>query len=217
MNQISQRLVFQNGKNAIKRAGLNPAAAVLSQSYLRFEVPMSLTSTTYTFDTLVNENANNFNTATSFKLNLQDAFVTSSIGLFWADTTSLTNANYNIFSFDDRLAWTENAWGLYNSNLQLTVNQRTILTGWDTTRHYYAPQYQNGSVAVAQQATSVNELNMADDGFYPVEPNVVMVGSKKNILQLVLPQSLQSLPTSGAGRIICIFRGLLAQNVTPVN
>jgi hypothetical protein len=217
MNQISSRLVFQNGKNAIKRAGLNPASAVLSQSYLRFEVPMSLSSTTYTFDTLVNENANNFNTATSFKLNLQDAFVTSSIGLFWADTTSLTNANYNIFSFDDRLSWSENAWGLYNANIQLTVNQRTILTGWDTSRHYVANQYQNGSVVAAQQATSVNQLNLADDGFYPVEPNVVMVGSKKNILQLVLPQALQSLPTSGAGRIICIFRGLLAQNVTPVN
>ena len=44
-----------------------------------------------------------------------------------------------------------------------------------------------------------------------------MVGSKKNILQLVLPQALQSLPVSGKGRIVLIFRGLLAQNVTPVN
>jgi hypothetical protein len=217
MNQISSRLVFQNGKNAIKRAGLNPANAVLSQSYLRFEVPMSLTSTTYTFDTLVNENANNFNTATSFKLNLQDAFVTSQIGLFWADTTSLTAANYNLNSFDCRVpaasAWTEDAWALYNANLQLTVNQRTILTGWDTSRHYMAPEFQ----ADGQSRLGVNELNLADDGFYPVEPNVVMVGSKKNILQLVLPQALQSLPTSGAGRIVLIFRGLLAQNVTPVN
>ena len=140
MNQISSRLVFQNGKNAIKRAGLNPANAVLSQSFLRFEVPMTTTQTTYQFDTLVNENANNFNTVTSFKLNLQDAFVTSGIGLFWADNATLTDANYPLYSFDDATTWSKDAWGLYNGNLQLTVNQRTILTGWDTTRHYNAPQ-----------------------------------------------------------------------------
>jgi hypothetical protein len=213
-SQISQRLVFQNGKNAIKRAGLNPASAVLSQSFLRFEVAMTVTSTSYTFDTLVNENTNNFNSVTSAKLNLQDAFVTSSIGLFWADTTTLTAANYNLFSFDDRTAWTESAWGLYNANLQLTVNQRTILTGWDASRHYYAPQSQTAN---AMGTGGVDQLDLSDNGFYPVEPNIVMVGSKKNVLQLILPQALQTLPISGQGRIICIFRGLLAQNVTPVN
>lgn len=213
MNQISSRLVFQNGKNAIKRAGLNPANAVLSQSFLRFELAMSLTQTTYQFDTLVNENAANFNSVTSFKLNLQDAFVTSGIGLFWADNNVLTDANYPLYSFDDQTTWPlADAWGLYNGNLQLTVNQRTILTGWDTTRHYNAPQYQEHTLT-----KGVNELALDDYGFYPVEPNVVMVGSKKNVLQLVLPQALQTLPKSGKGRIVCIFRGLLAQNVTPVN
>lgn len=212
-SQISQRLVFQNGKNAIKRAGLNPASAVLSQSFLRFEVPMTLTSTSFTFDTLVNENINNFASVTSSKLNLQDAFVTSSIGLFWSDNTAVTDSNYRIYAFDDQTTWPgEDAWGLYNANLQLTVNQRTILTGWDTTRHYYAPQYQEN-----QLTKGVNELALADYGFYPVEPNIVMVGSKKNVLQLILPQALQTFPRTGRGRIICIFRGLLAQNVTPVN
>ena len=213
MNQISQRLVFQNGKNAVKRAGLNPASAVLSQSFLRFEVPMTTTSTSYTFDTLVNENTNNFNSVTSSKLNLQDAFVVSGIGLFWGDTVDLASANYRIYSFDDQTTWAgTDAWGLYNANLQLTVNQRTILTGWDTTRHYMAPQYQENV-----GGAGVNELALDDNGFYPVEPNIVMVGSKKNVLQLILPQALQALPRSGRGRIICIFRGLLAQNVTPVN
>lgn len=213
MNQISQRLVFQNGKNAVKRAGLNPASAVLSQSFLRFEVPMTTTSTSYTFDTLVNENTNNFNSVTSAKLNLQDAFVVSGIGLFWAPTTELQAANYRIYSFDDQTTWAgTDAWGLYNANLQLTVNQRTILTGWDTTRHYMAPQYQENV-----GGAGVNELALDDNGFYPVEPNIVMVGSKKNVLQLILPQALQTLPGGRGGRIICIFRGLLAQNVTPVN
>lgn len=212
MNQISSRLVFQNGKNAIKRAGLNPANAVLSQSFLRFELNMTTTQTTYQFDTLVNENAANFNSVTSFKLNLQDAFVTSGIGLFWADNNTLVDANYPLYSFADKTTWSADAWGLYNGNLQLTVNQRTILTGWDTTRHYNAPQYQENTTT-----KGVNELALDDYGFYPVEPNVVMVGSKKNVLQLVLPQALQSLPTTARGRIVCIFRGLLAQNVTPVN
>jgi hypothetical protein len=220
-SQIGQRLVFQNSKNAIKRAGLNPAAAVLSQSYLRFEVPLSTSTTTYTFDTLVNENTNP-NYVTQNKLNLQDAFVVSGIGFFLAvpPTGATTDTAFPLYSYPNQVAFASatdtDAYTIYNGNMQLTVNQRTIITGWDLTRHYFVPQTQG---LVTRAATSpynaIDQIDLASDGFYPAEPNIVLVGSKKNILQVQLNTGLATAQANS--RLVCVFRGILAQNVTPVN
>jgi hypothetical protein len=220
-SQIGQRLVFQNSKNAIKRAGLNPASAVLSQSYLRFEVPLSTSVTTYTFDTLVNENTNP-NYVTQNKLNLQDAFVVSGIGFFLAvpPTGATTDTAFPLYSYPNQVAFTSTsddaAYTIYNGSMQLTVNQRTIITGWDLSRHYYVPQtQQNVAKATATPWANIDQLDLASDGFYPAEPNIVMVGSKKNILQVQLNSGLASVTANS--RLVCVFRGILAQNVTPVN
>jgi hypothetical protein len=220
-SQIGQRLVFQNSKNAIKRAGLNPASAVLSQSYLRFEVPLSTSTTTYTFDTLVNENTNP-NYVTQNKLNLQDAFVVSGIGFFLAapSTSATTETAFPLYSYPNQVAFASatdtDAYTIYNGNMQLTVNQRTIITGWDLTRHYFVPQTQ-GIVTRASTSpfNAIDQLDLASDGFYPAEPNIVMVGSKKNVLQVQLNTGLATVQANS--RLVCIFRGILCQNVTPVN
>ena len=220
-SQIGQRLVFQNSKNAIKRAGLNPASAVLSQSYLRFEVPLAVGTTTYTFDTLVNENTNP-NYVTQNKLNLQDAFVTSAIGFFLAvpASSATTETAFPLYSYPNQVAFASasdtDAYTIYNGNMQLTVNQRTIMTGWDLSRHYVVNQTQ-GLITRASSSpyNAIDQLNLATEGFYPAEPNIVMVGSKKNILQVNLNTGLASIQANS--RLVCIFRGILAQNVTPVN
>jgi hypothetical protein len=215
-NQIGQRLVFQNAKNAITRAGLSPAGAVLSQSYLRFEVPLTTNQTTYTFDTLVNENTNP-NYLTQSKLNLQDAFVVSSIGFFLcAPSSSALNANdFQLLTYPNSVILSavgaaKAAYGVYNGNMTLTVNQRTIMTGWDLYRHYSVPQTQDASAE-----NVIDQQNGSSDAFYPAEPNIVMVGSKKNILQVNLISALAAIQTNA--RLVCVFRGILAQNVTPVN
>ncbi len=215
-NQIGQRLVFQNAKNAITRAGLSPAGAILSQSYLRFEVPLTTTQTTYTFDTLVNENTNP-NYLTQSKLNLQDAFVVSSIGYFLCApaTSALNDNNFQLLTYPNSVILNAAgaataAYQVYNGNMTLTVNQRTIMTGWDLYRHYSVPQTQDASAAAV-----IDQQNGASDAFYPAEPNIVMVGSKKNILQVNLVSALGAVQANS--RLICFFRGVLAQNVTPVN
>ena len=220
-SQIGQRLVFQNSKNAIKRAGLNPASAVLSQSYLRFEVPLSTSTTTYTFDTLVNENTNP-NYVTQQKLNLQDAFVVSGIGFFLAvaPTGATTDTAFPLYTYPNQVAFATatdtDAYTLYNGQMQLTVNQRTIITGWDLTRHYVANQTQQlVTRAAASPYSNIDQNNLATDGFYPAEPNIVLVGSKKNILQVQLNTGLATVQANS--RLVCVFRGILAQNVTPVN
>lgn len=127
MSQIGQRLVFQNSKNAIQRAGLNAGNAVLSQSYLRMEVPLVAGVTNYTFDILVNENTNP-QYVTQNKLNLQDAFVLSNLGFFLAvPATSATNESaFQLLSYPNQVAFTGTndvaAQTIYNGQMQLTVN-----------------------------------------------------------------------------------------------
>lgn len=221
--QGGARLVYANAKNTLIRNGINPARAVLSQSYLRFEANLSTAQTQYAFDILVNDNQNPA-FITRQPLNLQDAFITSSIGMFIGvpqGTTATTEGRVKLYTYPDVTTFTAtnatNLLALYNGTLSLTVNQRVIVPVWDAMRHYKAPLFQTGFVPNPVTAGNIqNSDDFSNDGFYAVEPNIVLVGSKKNQLVLNLPQALATVPATGA-RVVMIFRGLLCQNVTSVN
>jgi hypothetical protein len=214
------RLVYANAKNTLLRNKLNPATAVLTQSYLRFEANLSSTSTQYQLDVEVNSNVNPA-FITQQKLALQDSFLASECGVFIGipSAAPITNAEVKLYSYPDITAFTaamaEDLLALYNGQMSLTVNQRVVLPSWDLFRHYKAPIVQTGftpnGVTVGNQQ---NSIDFSSDGFYPVEPNIVFVGSKKNQLQISLPQAIATYPTNA--RLVVIFRGLLAQNSTPV-
>jgi len=55
---MSKRLIYENAKKFILKNGQLPKDAILTQSFLRFEVPLAVGQTQYVFDTLVNENTN---------------------------------------------------------------------------------------------------------------------------------------------------------------
>jgi len=216
MSQTGLRLVYANAKNTLMRHQINPAKAVLSQSYLRFEAPMSLTTTQYNFDVLVNDNLNPAYVSQN-KLNLQDSFICSSLGVYIAipASASVSEGTVKLYSYPDETTFTAATAlalnTLYTGFLSLTVNQRVIVPSWDLYRHYCAPLTQNGSpVNVAAGSAVDNSI----DGTYTVEPNMVFVGSKKNQLTITLPQAFTAIPANA--RICVIARGLLAQNSTPV-
>jgi hypothetical protein len=220
--QIGQREVFNNARRLVDAAGLSTSATVLSQSYLRSEVAMSTSTTSYHIPILVNDNQNGATSSynTSNLLALQDAFVVSSIFIGWANPSSATDAAFIPQTYPNAVAAGSvpianaiNA--LYSSNLQVNVNNRQILTGWDTLRHYFVPQTQNLTVTQLQ-TTAITQIDYSENGFYPVEPNLVFVGSKNNQVTLNFPQAISSVPTSTYGRLIVIFRGILAQNCTSV-
>ncbi len=220
--QIGQREVFNNARKLVDAAGLSTAATVLSQSFLRSEVAMSTSTTSYHIPILVNDNQNGATSSynTSNLLALQDAFVVSSIFIGWANPTSATDAAFIPQSYPNGVAAGTQAIatalnGIYSSNLQVTVNNRQILTGWDTLRHYYVPQTQ-GLTTPLTIATNISQADYSENGFYPVEPNLVFVGSKNNQVTLNFPQALTAVPASGFGRLVIIFRGILAQNATSV-
>lgn len=215
------RLVYSNAISILNRAGVVAQEALLTQSYLRFEINLSTTQTRYQFDTLVNENLNT-NFVTQQKLNLQDAFVCSSIGFYigLASSANATETVVPLYSYADPTIFsTANAatslQTVYGGQMSLTVNQRQIVPSWDLYKHYYVPITQTGNNPTGVTAATLrNSVDFSRNGYYPCEPNIILNGAKKNELVVNLSQALTAVQANS--RIVCIMQGLLAQNVTNV-
>jgi hypothetical protein len=78
----------------------------------------------------------------------------------------------------------------------------------DLYRFYDVPQTQDSATTIDQQKGS-------ESAVYPIEPGVVLIGSKQNVFEIILPASLTAVDTHS--RVVCVFYGHLAQNVTSVN
>ena len=220
---VGSRLAFEKAKEAINRAGFSLGQAVLSQSYLRLEVSLSTSITNYQFPVLTNDvsssNTTSFNTEQ--RLNLQDAFVCSQVGLFFCKPSSSTDTSFQLVSYPNASIFTTantatSLFNWYNSSLSLTVNNRQIVPAYDLYRHYSVPQQQ--TTANADYTTSGINYKDQQDGsasaFYPIEPAWVLVGSKQNTLQVQLASAMAAVESNS--RAVLILRGHLAQNVTPV-
>ena len=220
---VGSRLAFEKAKEGIQRAGFSLGQAVLSQSYLRLEVSLSTSITNYQSPVLVNDVSASATAATNLeqRLNLQDAFYVSQIGLFFGVPSSSTATNFQLCTYPNTTVFSAantatSLFNWYNSSLSLTVNNRQIVPAYDLYRHYSVPQTQ--TAANAMYATSGISLRDQQDGgtsgFYPIEPGWVLVGSKQNTLQVQLASAMAAVETNS--RAILILRGHLAQNVTPV-
>ena len=227
-SQIGARLAFENSKKLAQNAGLSLGKAVLSQSFLRFEVALVAGQTSYTFDVLTNDNTQAVNFNTQQKLNLQDSFVCSELGFFLAAPTTNTDTEFSLLTYPNTTQLTAaNApkyKAIYQGQMSLNVNQKTIITNWDLSRHYIVPTTQQNMVTGGYPAAAISpavlpqydSINLNNDGFVPVEPNFVLVGSKKNDLKVTLPVGL-STGIATTTRLVCIMRGIMLQNSTSVN
>lgn len=217
--QHGARLVFDNAKALVKNAGFEVNQAVLSQSYLRSEVAMSTSTTSYHVPILVNDSQNGSAFATENRLNLQDAFVVSSIGVFVSIPAASTTTAFQYYTYPNAQAFTTSGaatalYNLYNGSMSVVVNNRQIIPAWDLYRHLYVPQTQQATSTGTN--TAIDQNDASEYGYYPAEPNIVFVGSKNNQISLNLPGAISTLQAATAPRIVIIFRGILAQNVTPV-
>jgi hypothetical protein len=216
--QHGARLVFDNARNLVQNAGFSVGQAVLSQSYIRTEVAMSTSTTSYSFPILVNSTGSTTSFATTNLLALQDAFVVSKIGLFVSIPAASTTTAFPLYTYPNASAFTTSGaaaalYNLYNGKLSITINNRQVVPSWDLYKHLYVPQTQQGA---ASTATTIDQNDASEFGYYPVEPNIVLVGSKNNVVTIELPGAISVLQASVAPRISLIFSGILAQNVTPV-
>lgn len=218
--QHSARLVFDNAKNLINNAGISVGQAVLSQSYIRSEVAMSTSTTSYQIPILVNSTGANTNFATNNLLQLQDAFVVASIGIFVAAPAASTTTAFPLFTYPNAVTFSTAGaalalYNLYGGRMAITVNNRQICPAIDLQRYLYVPQFQQGSSSSATNG-GIDQNDATEYGYYPVEPNIVLVGSKNNVVTLELPGAISTLQANTAPRIVVIMRGILAQNSTSV-
>ena len=219
-NTVGARLAFEKAKAAVSNAGFSLGTAVLSQSYLRSEVVLSTTQTLYQFPILVNDNTAGAATNTSRLLNLQDAFYVSELALFFAAPSSATDTTFQLVTYPNKTQFTGGSDvalnTFYNGSMSLTINNRQIMPNWDLYRHYNVPMQQQTADA-DYTGSGINYLDQqtgSSSGFVPVEPGIVLVGSKQNVLQVALPAALAAVQANS--RAVLVFRGHLAQNVTSV-
>jgi hypothetical protein len=96
-----------------------------------------------------------------------------------------------------------------------TVNQRQIVTGWDLYKHKVTPITQTGYTPTGTAATGIaNSTDFANHGYYPVEPNLILIGSKKNTITVTLDGTLAAIQANS--RLVMICQGILGQNCTSV-
>jgi hypothetical protein len=215
--QAGTRLAYEKAKAAVQAAGFSIDQAVLSQSYLRSEVLLTTGKTSYQFPILINDNSQPV-TNTSQLLNLQDAFYVSQLFIGFAKPSSATSSEFKLNTYPDTTIFStantaQSLYSFYNGFLQLTVNNRQIVSAYNISRHMFVGQTQGITNSTAALST-IAQQDGATDGFYPIEPGLVLVGSKQNVLTVNIPQALTAVEANS--RAVIIFSGHLAQNVTPV-
>lgn len=218
MNNMDARMVFENSKAALVKAfGTSKILEVvkLTQGTLRFEQPLVAGQTLINFPVLDNQAVFSNN---EDRLLLQDSFVVSGIKIATAAPASLADNAFLLDSYPNTQKYGANAAPLnafWNAtNFQIAVNNDIILPKWDVYRHFNSPETQQ--TAALGAASPGDQDRGAFDGWYPMEPNVVLIGQKNTTFQIIFKGP--GLATVQAfSRAVIMVRGVLAQNSTVVS
>ena len=227
ISSVDSRLALRNAQAAFAKAKIQVAPNTLAQSYLQFEQPINANQTSYTFPvtTVQTNGTTGVPTQTEVRLNQQDSFFVSHIGYFIKCTVNAgayTGFQDMLFTFPSTaLLGTvdlDRANLFWNGYLKLTVNQTVITPYWDLQRHHQAPISQRPI-----QSSNIypwmfsDEFDGSQQGFYPLEPNWLLVGSRNIQLEGFFPRPFDStIVLGGTLSMVIICRGVLAQNSTPV-
>lgn len=218
-NNMGLRLVFENAKQLVSQLGYDTSQAVVTQSFLRSEFLLATTTANYNVPITVNDTRNGAPTVREQRLNLQDLFVVSAIGIFTTVGASSASNTATVTYNDARtfVTTTSNTdlLSLYNGKLSIVANNQQILPAWDIQKHFFAPQQQGGILPfTGATVLPVNQLNAAEDFMFAVEPNIVLNGAANYQAQISLPVAPAAVT---ANTYVCVkWSGLLLQNCTSV-
>lgn len=219
---FDNRLVYQQGLQVIQAAGLSASTVKLTQSVLRLEQQLSITTARYQFSALKVDNGpsgTQFNT--EVRLNQQDSFVVSSMGMYIGEPSSATDTTWIDHTYPNPLTFVGTGEAvaletLYKSQLRMTINNIVVMPTLYTSRFRKVGAAQKVTAAANQNGIGNDQIDMSSDGLMLVEPNIYIIGSKQNLIELILPVALSAVSASGFTRVILELRGLLAQNSTSV-
>jgi hypothetical protein len=222
-NTVNSRLVFENASQMLADAGLDVQASVLTQSDLILEQQLATGLTQYQFPVLNNQQGpSNTLFNTEIRLNQQDSFVASAWGAFLLKAATIVDATFIVHTYPNPVTFSGAGVAaaletIYNSYCKITCNNQVILPVWSLSRHRSVPQSQ----AIAADTgvypgIAYDQIDLSSDGFYPMEPNVIFIGSKNYVIQVILPAALAAVDGTGtpSDRLRLHYRGVLAQNST---
>jgi hypothetical protein len=222
MNQFNARMNFENAMNLAKSLGYNVEQCVPSQGFVRSEVAMSTGTSNYHVPILINDMQNGAARVLENRLDLQNILVVNRLFIGWTVASASTGTG-KLYTYPNATAATSSAivtqlQALYNAEFSLQINNRNIVPAWKVNNHWVSPRTQedtnfNAALTAPGQYT-IDQLDLGEDGFYPVEPNWVLNGAAQFNAAINLPTAMTSIPTNGA--IVVIFDGVLLQNVTTV-
>lgn len=194
----------------------------LSQSEIRLEVPLTTTNTQFSFGVVQNQPATGNNAApfnTEIRLPLQDSIVVNEIFLYVGNPSSTTDTTWQLRSFGSQPDFTLATANALNSTffshgtLEIKVNNDVLVPARGLSNFWYKPQTQQ--TAAFGAGSPDDQLRGAEDGGVTVEPNILLIGSKQNIITINLPTALASVDETTRAILIC--RGIYAQNSTIVS
>lgn len=211
--------VPRDRQGMITNPNFDPVSAFkLTQATLRLEQPLVTTNAQYTFPVLVNiQNGSQQQFNTEIRLNQQDSFVPTEVGIFVALPTGATDTTFRLLTYNSPAIFSAAAAAalptLYNGLFKIMINNVQYLNYWDIWRHWYAGQTQQ--TAPLGAGSPEDQFCGADDGFYPMEPYVLLIGSQNIQINITLPAAISTVDANS--RVIILFRGVLAQNSTVVS
>lgn len=179
-------------------------------SRLRLEQPCTTTTTQINFPVLINQ-GNPFNT--EVRLNLQDSFFPTHIGILFGNPSSATDAAYTLYSYLNPFIFNPAMNAYYNGTMRMLVNNVQYINNWPVVWHKHAPETQQ--TAAAGAGSPIDQYDGAIDGKVAQQPSVLMIGSQNIQLSINLPAAPTAVTANS--RIIIMVDGLLFQNSTVVS
>jgi len=189
----------------------------LSQNSIRMEVELNTTNSIFTFaPTVQQQNSTNFLFNTELRLDQQDTLVASNYRIYVAKPGSRTDTEYPVCTYGNTQVFTAAAAAAIdncfyaNGVFQLRCNNDVIIPGRLMINHLYRPQTQQ--TAALGAGSPGDQFRGAEDAIITQEPNLLVIGPKKYVPQIVLPAALSTVDEFT--RAILIYDGVLAQNST---
>lgn len=216
--QVNSRLIFENALAVADNAKLSVDVTKCTISTLRLEQQALTTKTQYQFPVLNNQmGTTNTIFNTEIRLTQQDSFVAAAWGFYISKPSSTTDATYILHTYPSPAVFTTSGVAaasetLYNSIIQIQINNDVILPVLSTVRFRYVPQSQQVAAGTNQNGIAQDQIDLSQDGCIPVEPNILFIGSKNTVINLNLPAALAVVETNQ--RMHMIFHGVLMQNST---
>lgn len=192
----------------------------MSQTEIRLEVGLTATATQFKFALTGNmQNSSGVQFLTENRLDLQDSLICNEMGIFVAQTSGVNDTAYQLSTYGNtqRFAAADaaalNSTFYSNGSLRILCNKDVIMPYRGLFNFLYKPQTQQ--TAALGAGSPDDEIRGAQDGMITVEPNILLIGSKGYDITIDLKTNLAS--AAANMRAVIIFRGVLAQNSTPVS